>query len=798
MGLTNADFALLFRKAAATDESTEQRHGSPDEGDDRPDSEMMNPMMQAAMRVNFRDEETWDEDEPRAMGLGNVPPREATPELPHGHQLKGDEDERKRVLSEAELRRKFTWGKHTTGFGVKMLAKMGFSGRLGKDEQGVSATVEVVQRPNQMGLGFGSFKEAGNLKHNKRLEKELKGETFDEKEEREREQRECDALEEDDSLWRKRKVVSAKRVHKRAADVTNEAHAKKPRNETILDMRGPDIRVLDNLSEVYAEQEASAPPKLGEELVYNVRMVVNLAQGRIYDLTQKIDGNVETLESMTKEAKILKAQVETDTLRWTHVEELLMKMAALETVVANTVESLSIDHVVDGLRKLRGEFPGEFEAYKLVQITPSLTIPPLKALVLSSDMLNRDSLLFALKQLQQLQLFLFERWESPQDNRTSYGVFHHIHEKHSSLGDDIYNYILEEALWPGVVQTVNVDWNLANDPDACARWYDAFKPHLPEEFSAAFLHQLILPRLKKEFQRWSLKTHPTMMHTWWEVWQPHFDSGLKALIPDIQLSLGSELTRWHPSDQSMISVITPWRQIWGEIEYGKFTHRHVISKLVRCLQREFEINPQNQSLDALRWVLVWQPHIAERQFVALFEGEFFPRWLKVLHQWVSTSPQLAELETWYLGWKKFFAKHQLATKPRLVTHFHGAVLLLEAALMKELDRSHHIPALNRYAPSGYQEALVKVKASLDVEDEEATTKAQPSVKPRKPSHSVNLKDLVEHLAIENDLDFMPKGSHDGQQVYLFGKHHILIEQGVVFVEKARGEFQPVDIQELLH
>ena len=50
------------------------------------------------------------------------------------------------------------------GIGKKLLMKMGFKGRLGKNEDGVTRQLEVKVRPGLSGLGFGNFKEATTLK----------------------------------------------------------------------------------------------------------------------------------------------------------------------------------------------------------------------------------------------------------------------------------------------------------------------------------------------------------------------------------------------------------------------------------------------------------------------------------------------------------------------------------------------------------------------------------------------------------------------------------------------------------
>ena len=64
--------------------------------------------------------------------------------------------------------------RHTKGFASKYLAKFNFEGRLGKEEKGISKPFEVKVRPNQLGLGFGGFKEATTLKSNREVERELR------------------------------------------------------------------------------------------------------------------------------------------------------------------------------------------------------------------------------------------------------------------------------------------------------------------------------------------------------------------------------------------------------------------------------------------------------------------------------------------------------------------------------------------------------------------------------------------------------------------------------------------------
>lgn len=809
-GLSNADFAKLFRQQLrAEDADADAASPTRSEKESVAESAQRNDDNRGASAAGEQD---WEAEER---------PSFANPSALHGIGMasrKAQTGENvSTTIASTTVRRKFAWEKHSSGFGAKMLAKMGFKERLGKNEDGVSGVIEVKQRPTQMGIGFGNFTEASASKHNQKLQKELRGEiVVDDDVSADRQAGQSAYFREDDALWRKRKAVASGGKHyKRATDLAQQGQTvKKKRSDVILDMRGPDVRILSDVSSAYsvsAQQIEDAKPKLGDELIYNVRMIVNLAEGKIYDLTQKIATDAENAESMRKEAKIIRAQLQMDAVRLRNVHNMMDQLKKLAEIRDAAAEAATVVPILEHLDAIRRQSPVEFEANKLVQLIPSLCLPPLRRVVATASLQDKDNVAGLVAEFRHIQLFLLEAPEASEaDADHPMGVFPVIREKTSEIGDDLYNFVLEEVLWPAMVQFVNVEWNPKRDAESCINLYHQFYPHLTNGFRRAFLQDVVLGRLKKECARWDPRTDSIPVHDWIFPWIPLLNEALRPLFPDIRLAIGNALNQWHPSDRSVLSVLSPWREVWGDQEYAKFTHRHIIRKLTRCLQRDLVIDPQNQKLDPLQWVLAWRSSLPERQFVALLEGEFFSKWLRTLRNWLCADPDFGEVVKWYCGWKAFFDRNQLATQPRFVIYLNGALVLLNAACEEDSsgDRSLRLlPDLHPKTPTSYQDALVQGNDSLlsDDSDDSATNKAgnrrpapkSSSVKSSRDAHAVTLKDVVENLAISNNLMFMPKGLHDGQQVYVFGKKHIMIEQGVVFLEGAKGDFKPVEVENLL-
>ncbi|CCI48000.1 unnamed protein product [Albugo candida] len=697
------------------------------------------------------------------------------------------------------------WEKHTKGFGKKMLEKMGFSGRLGKDEKGVSSIIEVVQRPKQAGIGFGKTSDPREAKKNRVSQEGI----YDDNS---RPNNEGEVPTADDSMWRKRKLITDTKNRKRYRSVTNvlqtSFEASSTYLERIVDMRGTQVRHFSDMASVCrhsSEQAKMDECKLGEELIYNLQLVVDSAGKDIQYLRRAADEAEGEALKAAIEVNTVSSKLEQEKCRLVKLEGFLSSLQqtdrALDLPAVETIFS-----VMSSLQIIRSDFPDEFDAHNLFDIVPSLVIPSLQAQLSGIQLLREDDNDMILEQIRLLHSFFIEN-ESvdcdpirnprhcslPRRSKFQYG-------KLSAQGGAIYNHILEETLWTASYQCITMQWNVF-DPEACILFYSKFRPYLTETFAQAFLGKLILPRLRKACLQWtwSTDTPSVSIYNWVSPWTEHLDAHMEVLYVDIRVALGNALNQWHPSDISMLHHVFPWREVWGEEQYSRFTHRHVMRRLIRTLHREFDINPKKQSLDVLKWILAWKEHLPDYQSIAFFEGEFFPRWLHVLRKWILGKPNLTEIAQWYSGWKQFFMKQKLATEPRLMIHFHGALFMIE----KLYESSEEvIPVLNQMAPKSYQEAIACVDDRRAKSFEEAKRKRafqkRASGLSCNQSSSVGLRDVVEHLAINYDLVFKPKGTHDGQPVYSFGSHNIIIEQGVVFVDKGKGDFVPIDVEKLVN
>ncbi len=261
-----------------------------------------------------------------------------------------------------------TWEKHTKGIGMKLLTKMGYSGSGGlgakrlrttktaatatrpttstttnetliqskdteeithvqKERKGISRPVEVVVRPANLGLGFGSFKEATKLKTNQQIEAEVRGIDWKKQEEGRKKKEEEENRKKQElrgfhelkrlipttesllssSNWRKEKGKKRKRKDESTKrNIISYQDLIKPDGTTdknvIIDMRGPSVTNINpsSLSESRQDQESTDAKQvqLGEELLHNITFLVNTYENKLHSTSHFVNSSKNKAKSI--------------------------------------------------------------------------------------------------------------------------------------------------------------------------------------------------------------------------------------------------------------------------------------------------------------------------------------------------------------------------------------------------------------------------------------------------------------------------------------------------------------------
>lgn len=90
------------------------------------------------------------------------------------------------------------------------------------------------------------------------------------------------------------------------------------------------------------------------------------------------------------------------------------------------------------------------------------------------------------------------------------------------------------------------------------------------------------------------------------------------LYPTIRAKIGMALDGqagargWHPSDPSARGLLEPWTSVWPRGETQAFLARHIMPKLLACMQHELVIDPSRPTSDPsqapqLEHLFSWYP-----------------------------------------------------------------------------------------------------------------------------------------------------------------------------------------------
>ncbi|KAI8393699.1 GC-rich sequence DNA-binding factor-like protein-domain-containing protein [Radiomyces spectabilis] len=582
--------------------------------------------------------------------------------------------------------------KHTTGYGQRMLQKMGWNvGKgLGSKGEGIVNPVETKQRPARMGMGFRGFDErTSQAKQEARERGEVSSSEEESEEVAEEETKKKGAKR---GAWKRTGPAAPRKpkvVYKTATDILAETAAETgvQTQQKVIDMTGPSIREI-SLSEI----KRTDSPTLMEtttrlpELRHNLRLLVDLSRGALENLSREKQQSVYRMDALKADLLLIeKRQQEVET-KQRKIEEVVQIAHQLELASKNALASKS------------------FETSSISELFGHLFDPLLTKYVDEVKSLGLDSLVVAVwAQVMKFQSIHWNVLQQPTwglDDITRWRPLLRSNDDQLMMTDagwarsrprrrkDLlvmtpYEAMMNTIWLTRVRSAINNDWSV-RDPDPLIQLMEAWKPPiLPQFVFENIINQLILPKLNNAVSAWDPRNDPVMIHTWIHPWLPSLQAWrLADIFVSIRQKLSVILRQWHPSDESALHIITPWKEVWTPAQMESFLVKSVLPKLTQVLRGEFVVNPRDQQLEPLIWCLAWKDLLSETLMGQLLENEFFSKWLDVLFKWLTldrSHVNYDEVKQWYLWWKEVFDTYGLGNNKLVTQSFRKGLDMMFAA-----------------------------------------------------------------------------------------------------------------------
>lgn len=274
---------------------------------------------------------------------------------------------------------------------------------------------------------------------------------------------------------------------------------------------------------------------------------------------------------------------------------------------------------------------------------------------------------------------------------------------------------------------------------------------------------------------------------------------MDAFIDDARRKIKSMLRSWSAVD-GLPKDFLPWKEIFKGSEWEEMLLKYVVPKLGALLRDEFRVNPRSQDLVPLQRTLEWAPPILRPTIVGkLLEAEFFPKWMDVLHLWL-TQPKanFEEVAQWYSFWKGVLPE-SVRILPEVERGFTRGLQLINRALELGSDAATRLPKPDHTRrPDDGVSTLASAKAAKP-------TKSRPA-----RTHEITFRSLVEEHVAAHNLLFMPAGKvHAKSRLPLFRVSKNIDKGGALVYllddavwapdpgESTEGQYRAIGLEELV-
>lgn len=410
----------------------------------------------------------------------------------------------------------------------------------------------------------------------------------------------------------------------------------------------------------------------------------------------------------------------------------------------------AIEALVSQLEVLQFEFNNEIEVHKLADLSVASLHPLFKIALADWDVLE-DPFMYR-DYFNRLKQLLGVR--TKEDLQVEYSKAGYI--ERSKFATPYENMI--SSLWlPKIRSAINNDWDV-HKPAPILSLLDVWSPVLPSFVQANVLSELVLPKLRTAVAAWNprlqKKKGTPPPHVWVIQWLPYLGPYMDDLLRSMHTKFGVILDTWDLS-KGILDGLETWREVFGEENLERILIRHLLPRLALRLRGEFEVNPADQQLEILEDIFKWSGFFKPSTIGRLFEAEFFPKWLKVLHMWLTAKPDFTEVQEWYLFWQDVFPNDLLSSSS------------VKAGFRKGLDMMNDALDLGDRAATELSLPVLGPSLTQPKERRPFATTSIPK-RTRIEATETTFRDVVEDWCAVNNLLLIPlRKAHEGNGSPLF-------------------------------
>lgn len=685
-----------------------------------------------------------------------------------------------------------TWEKHTKGVGLKLLTKMGFTGRLGAGEKGISKPIEAVVRPSGVGFGFGNAemsKVPEEVQLRTKTEVTTKAET----------QVISKQWKKDKS--RKDRATVFEDTVQQLIDGAGKTSTARAATTHVLDMRFSSEGVLQNVASIGS---VSAEPQLlafGEELIFNLDRIVEDSKSSIENLKLQESRERKRIGIIDEDINRLLLDVKEK-----------CKLLHRTKVVHDVIESLQVDSSnslgnADGLQStfafIYAEYCDIADLYGLCDVFLDAVDKVLAADFGSSWNPLNDPARIMRCAAPLLLLFTDDSILSRSDSDFSKQNF----RKQARAGTE---QLIEQRCLPAVQRSLATDdWNPSNltSNDNAVSLLSDLQIVMSSAVFDRLLDAVVFQKLSAFISNFDSATcDPVTLHRIILPWVPVFDSSslkfsnaggskLAELFPEVRRVLRHALKKWKPHDSTALTMLMPWLPYFDAGSTRNWLLQVIVPKLVREI-KDMVIDPANQDVKPIEWLLPWKDVISDDLIDRILIGELLPRWLDTLCRWLSRPyANYAEICVWYKGWKELL--EPFLESALVCDYFSVALDAMQTALTSGAGQSLILPKTIQLKSDWRNVSFELLQKEFSQNQERSIASAVS--RSASVFEEFSTKDALQYSVERSGKTMIPKFGRtaEGKQVWELNDVSFYIDGDVIYVLLKNGEREAVSADRLV-